>query len=157
MMSSTRTCFLCTAEDTCTSMATERNIVFQEFLNEFTANDDSDFQIMGFDLDNVAVGNSVQNLENYFDMDNWIARDREPQLLAFKRTAGLKSVIYNKKSPLEYFNLFLCDIDFEFLAQQTNSYAQQYISSAQLKPHSRYNKCQETNSTEMKNSPLLSY
>ena len=83
-------------------------------------------------------------------MDIWTAGDREPQLLAFKRTAGLKSVINNKESPLEYFNLFLCDIDFEFLAQQINNYAQQYISSAHLKPHSRFNKCQETNSTEMK-------
>ena len=69
---------------------------------------------------------------------------------ALKRTAGLKSVINNRESPLEYFNLFLCDIDFEFLAQQINNYAQQYISSTHLKPHSRYNKWQETNSTEIK-------
>ena len=148
-MSCTRTSFLWTAEDTCTSMATARNIVFQEFLNEFAADDDSDFQIEGFDLDNLAVENSVQNLENYLDMDIWTAGDREPQLLAFKITAGLKSVINNKESPLEYFNLFLCDKDFEFLAQQTNNYAHQ-ISSAHLKPHSRFNKCQETNSTEIK-------
>ena len=64
---------------------------------------------------------------------------------------GLKTVINNKESPLEYFNLFLCDNDFEFLAQQTNKYAQQFISSVQLyKPHSRCNKWQETNFTDMK-------
>ena len=119
-------------------------------MNEFAADDDSDFEFEGFDLDDVAVENSVENVENYLDMDNWIAGDREPHLLTFTRTVGLKTVINNKESPLEYFNLFLCDNDFEFLAQQTNKYAQQFISSAHLKPHSRFNKWQETNSTEMK-------
>ena len=41
-----RTCLLCT-EDTCTSMATARNIAFEEFLNEFAADDDSDFEFEG--------------------------------------------------------------------------------------------------------------
>ena len=91
----------------CASMATTRNIALEVFLNEFAADDGSDFQIEGFDLDNVAVENSVQNLENYLDIDIWTAGDREPQLLAFKRTAGLKSVINKRESPLEYFNLFL--------------------------------------------------
>ena len=97
----------------------------------------------------VAVENSMENVENLLDMDNQIAGDREPHLLTCTRTVGLKTVINNKESPLEYFNLYLCDNDFEFLAQQTNKYAQQFISSADLKPHSRFNKCQETNSTEI--------
>ena len=81
-------------------MATARNIAFEEFLNEFAADDDSDFEFEGFDLDDVAVENSVENVENHLDMDNWIAGDREPHLLTCTRTVGLKTVINNKESPL---------------------------------------------------------
>ena len=48
-------------------MATARNIAFEEFLNEFAADDDSDLEFEGFDLDDVAVENSVENAENHLD------------------------------------------------------------------------------------------
>ena len=44
-------------------------------------------QHVGFDVTDA----SVENRKNYLDTYNWIARDRELQLLGFTKTVGLKS------------------------------------------------------------------
>ena len=79
----------------------------------------------------------MENLANYLDTNNWIAGDRELQLLGFTKTVGLKSTRPTSRRSLdphviEYFNLFLGDNNLEFLAHQTNI----MYSSAHQKPHS---------------------
>lgn len=119
-------------------------------MNEFAADEDSDFEFEGFDLDDITVSRPTENFENFIDADNWVAGDREPPSLDYTKTPGLKQAVHNKDSPREYFELFFNDNDFEFLAQQTNLYAQQFLRSAQLKPCSRFHKWHETNRSEMK-------
>ena len=67
----------------------------------------------------------MENRKNYLDTYNWIARDRELQLLGFTKTVGLKSnqpTTGRDLDPhvIEYFKLYLDDNNLEFLAQQTN-------------------------------------
>ena len=67
----------------------------------------------------------MESLENYLDINNWIAGDRELQLLGFTKTVGLKSNQPTSRRSLdphvtEKFSLFLGVNNLEFLAQQTN-------------------------------------
>ncbi|XP_062577443.1 piggyBac transposable element-derived protein 4-like [Saccostrea cucullata] len=130
-------------------MATEGNFDFGEFLDEFIADDASGDEFEGFSLDDV-VDNPTENFENYIDADNWTAGDREPPQLNFTKVAGMRQTVQNETSPMEYFKLFLSDPDYEFMAEQTNLYAQQYIGSSHLKPNSRHQKWHDTTKSEMK-------
>lgn len=70
--------------------------------------------------------------------------DSDPPYLDYINTTGLTQAIKNNGSPQEYFEIFFNDINFEFLAQQTSLYAQQFLSSAKL-TCSRYHRWRETN------------
>ena len=84
-------------------------------MNEFAADEDSDFEFEGFDLDDITVSRPTENFENFIDADNWVAGDREPPSLDYTKTPGLKQTIHNKGSPQQYFELFLMMMILNFL------------------------------------------
>lgn len=84
------------------------------------------------------------------DEQLWNEGDRTPYPLNFEKLPGLKSEVKDTDSPLEIFELFLNDTDYENISQETNEYANQFINSMTLKEKSRFHKWKDTTTLEIK-------
>ena len=126
-------------------------------IEELFANSDSDGEenFEGFDLDELETSRNAQNnLDdrnyNVLDENSWERGDRVPQNLTFSGQHGLFKEIDDTDSPIEIFELFLENDDFEQIANETNKYAAQFLEGKTLKDKSRFQKWRETTVTEMK-------
>lgn len=102
------------------------------------------------------IGNHPNaTLLDEFTMDGWEVGDREPPDLPFHVTPGLtdeaKDRLPPHPEPVNYFDLFLRQSDFEIMANETNRYADAYMEKnrATLKPHSRFRSWKNTTWQEM--------
>ena len=85
---------------------------------------------------------------NVLDENSWERGDRVPQNLTFSGQHGLLKDIDNTDSPIDIFELFLENDDFEQIANETNKYAAHRRKT--LKDKSRFQKWRETTVSEMK-------
>ena len=85
-------------------------------------------------------------------IENWEEGSRPRVDLPFTGRPGLDTFIEIPENarPLDYFNLFIQECDFEDLAVETNRYFAQSTEGVNLKPHARSQGWWDTNSTEMK-------
>ena len=124
---------------------------FHDFLWEVFADEDSDSEFEGFDLDDInANDDRVIDHGNFVDPEQWAVGERPVPNLIFNQTAGLRAEVQDKTSPMAYFELFVRNNDYDDIAMQTNLYARQYLANANLRPHSRFQNWVETDSSEMK-------
>ena len=125
-------------------------------IEELFADSDSDGEgnFEGFDLEELETSRDAQNNlddRNYvLDENSWERGDRVPQNLTFSDQHGLLKDIDDTDSPIEIFELFLENDDFEQIANETNRYAAQLLEGKILKDKSRFQKWRETTVSEMK-------
>ena len=73
--------------------------------------------------------------DSFEDADSDVSEDAPP-IPDFQQLTG-PSVDMTDKSPLDFFKLSVTDAMLDHIVEQTNIYAQQYIETATLPPHSR--------------------
>ena len=98
------------------------------------ADSDSDGEenFEGFDLEELETSRNAQNnLDdrnyNVLDENSRERGDRVPQNLTFSSQHGLLKDIDNTDSPIDIFELFLENDDFEQIANETNKYVAQFL------------------------------
>ncbi len=86
-------------------------------------------------------------------MANWTEGTRPQQRLKFNGKPGLRPNIDvpppDKASPIDFCKMFLED-EHNIMAEQTNIYADQYLTDMRLAPNSRYHGWKPTDAAEMK-------
>ncbi|CAG2252004.1 MIO [Mytilus edulis] len=107
------------------------NLNFGEYLDEIFADEDSDYEFEGFDLDDVNENPEVV-INECITNENWVAGEHVPLPLNFSGSQGFFREINDKTSPIEYFENFINDQDIQEIVQETNLYAAQSIASKNL-------------------------
>lgn len=113
---------------------------FEGFSNDDIENDEND---------NV----DLENRHDLFDSDNWTNGRRDPhtEIPQFTENPGRNPDVSENATPLDYFNLFVNDNDFEQMASETNRYASQYFAkNPLLGRNSRFRKWVDTTAAEIK-------
>ena len=121
---------------------------FGDLLNEFFADDDSDIEFEGFDLndlDEEIVANEVSEINE----ENWQDGDRPAPNSSFTGLPGIQKDIIDPDSPIDYFEIYVTDDDIQDMVHQTNLYAAQQLQQKQLKENSRFKKWVDTTINEM--------
>ena len=138
-------------------MATTYLPEYEAFFNELINDEDSDGDCEGFDLEEEGLMNVDQPEMNVVEdgfMRNCVEGDREPSELGFTAQPGLDDgvPIDATASPLEIFNHFITEDDFQTMADEINRYAHEFFEEKAhtLKPNSRFHKWVETTLSEMK-------
>lgn len=127
----------------------ERVNIIDELFADSDSEGEDNFE--GFNLEDLEDFTNVDE-SNYDVLDEqlWNEGDRTPYPLNFEKLPGLKSEVKDTDSPLEIFELFLNDTDYENISQETNEYANQFINSMTLKEKSRFHKWKDTTTLEIK-------
>ncbi|CAG2224985.1 unnamed protein product [Mytilus edulis] len=125
------------------------NLNFGEYLDEIFADEDSDYEFEGFDLDDVNENPEVV-INECITNENWVAGEHVPLPLNFSGSQGFFREINDKTSPIEYFENFINDQDIQEIVQETNLYAAQSIASKNVSAYSRFNKWIDTTLNEMR-------
>ena len=105
--------------------------IIEEFL-------DGEENFEGFDLEDLETSRNAQNNlddrnNNVLDENLWERGDRVPQNLTFSGQHGLLKDIDNTDSPIDIFELFLENDDFEQIANETKKYAAQFLEGKHWK------------------------
>ncbi|XP_062604100.1 piggyBac transposable element-derived protein 4-like [Saccostrea cucullata] len=128
----------------------ERVNIIEELLADSESEGEENFE--GFNLEDLEDSKCVD--ESNYDVLNdelWSDGDRVPFPLNFEQVPGLQNEISNTDSPLEFFELFVDDNDYENISQETNKYANQFLNSGMpLKEKSRFHKWIDTTGLEFK-------
>ncbi|XP_071129298.1 piggyBac transposable element-derived protein 4-like [Mytilus edulis] len=112
---------------------------------EFEGFTENDFAEDDLNIDNVS------ERDDLFDIDNWVMGEKNPELLPFTQTPGIKCDLPDNASVSDYFYLYVNENDFENISEETNRYAKQYLDkNNNLSRFSRFRKWTNTTATEMK-------
>ena len=117
-------------------MAEGVNIIEKLFAD---SDSDGEENFEGFDLEELETSRNVQNnlddrnYVNVLDENSWERGDRVPQNLTFSSQHGLLKDIDNTDLPIDIFELFLENDDFEQIANETNKYAAQFLEGKHWK------------------------
>ena len=131
----------------------ENEANFDGFINEFFADEDSDYEFEGFEEND--IDENIQAAEPLpINPENWVEGDRVPPPLNFNGTQGVNKDLtgYDVTSPITFFELFINDEDLQDTVNQTNLYARQQLDSKNLTQHSRFRKWVDTSIQEMRRS-----
>ena len=122
----------------------------EEAFREHSEDSDSEEEFEGFDLDDLDENRDEISRAESFSMDNWAEGERDPVDLNFASYAHCTQPIDDSFEPVDFFNLFLSQEDYETMADETNRYAEDYLATHTLKPSSRFRQWKPTTWEEMK-------
>lgn len=136
----------------------DRDNIIEEIFADSDSDGEDNFE--DFDLEDLNTteldDESIHANYNVLNSELWTEGDRTPLPLSFEQEPGLQKEVSDSDSPIEYFELFLDDFDYQNISDETNKYADQFLSNKQLKEKSRFKKWRDTTSLEMRSSlPLL--
>ena len=133
-------------------MASDDQNIYEIFADTDSENEEQ-FEGFSDESDNDENNTDLNDRNDLFDADNW-TNGRRPALHEtpqFSQNPGRRPHIPDNATPLQYFNLFVNDNDFDEMATETNRYASQYLNANQnLKQHSRFRKWVDTTAAELK-------
>lgn len=136
----------------------DRDNIIEEIFADSDSDGEDNFE--DFDLEDLNTteldDESIHANYNVLNSELWTEGDRTPLPLSFEQEPGLQKEVSDSDSPIEYFELFLDDFDYQNISDETNKYADQFLANKQLKEKSRFKKWRDTTSLEMRSSlPLL--
>ena len=130
------------------------------FLNALFGNSDSEADFDGFELEDINDDLGLpffDALDIEGDVDlvvdmrlGWKKECQLPVVTPFTGNPGLQIDIDNDARPIDYFQLYLRDNDFENMAHETNRYFHQVRVTKQPSRHARMNLWYDTAAEEMK-------
>lgn len=130
----------------------DRDNIIEEIFADSDSDGEDNFE--GFDLEDLNTteldDESIHANYNVLNSELWNEGDRTPLPLSFEQEPGLQKEVSDSDSPIEYFELFLDDFDYQNISDETNKYADQFLANKQLKEKSRFKKWRDTTALEMK-------
>lgn len=117
--------------------------------------DDSDNSSIWDEEESASDEDSESEKEDFADVRVWCKHDSNnlqpaPPAYPFEGNPGIKITGINLEDPMAIFNAFFDDEIMEYIASETNRYADQFIEKNDLTPSARARHWKETNLKEMR-------